>query len=290
MPNPDKLLKTLYKAAEAVRWTNGRKGRFVQLQDASEVFVAGDLHGHVGNFQAIYQAADLAKNPKRHLVLQEVVHGKFFYPGGGDKSHQLLDLFAALKCQFPAQVHLLLGNHELAQWTKRMVMKDDRDLNVAFTEGVNEAYGPVSGPAIYDGYMRLFGLLPLALRTGNRIMLSHSLPREKALAKFELRHLETDTFPPEDLTVGGSVFELLWGRDTRAENCGAFLKKVDADWLVSGHIACEAGFARPSPRHLIVDCCGNPAAYAVLPANRPLTIDDFAVCVRVIGAVPDRQS
>ena len=82
MPDPDRLLRTLYKAADATRLTPGRKGRFVQLQGASEVLVGGDLHGHLGNFQAIYQAADLAKNPKRHLVLQEVVHGKFFYPGG----------------------------------------------------------------------------------------------------------------------------------------------------------------------------------------------------------------
>jgi hypothetical protein len=284
MPDPDRLLRTLYKAADAVRMTPGRKGRFVQLQSGAEVLVAGDLHGHLGNFQAVYQAADLANNPRRHLVLQELVHGKFRYPNGGDKSHQLLDLFAALKCQFPAQVHMLLGNHELAQWTNRLVMKEDRDLNVVFTEGVNEAYGADKGPEIYAAYLRLFGALPLALRTPNRVFLSHSLPRERAIPKFELRHLETDMFPPEDLSVGGSVYELLWGRDVRAETCDAFLKKVDADWLVTGHIACEAGFARPNPRQLIVDCCGSPAAFAVLPADRPLTADDFAGCVRMIAS------
>ena len=284
MPDPDRLLRTLYKAADLTRLTPGRRGRFVPLQGATEVLVAGDLHGHLGNFQAIYQAAELAKNPKRHFVLQEVVHGKFRYPNGGDKSHQLLDLFAALKCQFPGQVHLLLGNHELAQWSNRMVMKDDKDQNAVFREGVIEAYGPDKGPAIYDAYMRLFGVLPLALRTPNRIFISHSLPREKFLARFELRHLETDVFPPEDLTVGGSVFELLWGRDTRAETCAAFLQKVESDWLVSGHIACEAGFARPSPRQIIVDCCDTPAAYALLPANRPLTADEFAASVRLLNA------
>jgi hypothetical protein len=283
MPDPDRLLRTLFKAADAVRRTPGRMGRFVQLQGAAEVLVAGDLHGHVGNFQAVYQAADLAKNPKRHLVLQEVIHGKFLYPGGGDKSHQLLDLFAALKCQFPSQVHMLLGNHELAQWTNRMVMKEDRDLNVIFTEGVVEAYGPEKGPAIYEAYLRLFGVLPLALRTANRILISHSLPREKAISKFELRHLETDMFPPEDLTVGGSVYELLWGRDTRAETCNAFLKKVDADWLVSGHIAQATGFDRPNPRQIIVDCCDSPAAYVLLPADRPITAEEFAGSIRMIG-------
>jgi hypothetical protein len=285
MPDPDRLLRTLYKAADVIRRTPGRKGRFVQLQNADEVVVAGDLHGNLGNFQAVYNAAALDKNPRRHLVLQEVIHGKQTYPGGGDKSHQLLDLFSALKCQYPDRVHMLLGNHEMAQWANRMVLKEDRDLNVLFLDGVCEAYGPTKGPEIYEMYMRLFGILPFALRTTNRVFISHSLPRQKALATFQLRHLETDAFPPEELTVGGTVYELLWGRDTRTETCNEFLKKVDCDWLVSGHISCDTGFIMPNPRQLILDCCDYPAAYALLPANRPLTAADFKASVRMVEAV-----
>jgi hypothetical protein len=274
MPDPDRLLRTLFKAAEAVRQTPGRRGRFVSLEDAAEVLVAGDMHGHLGNFQAVYRNADLANHPGRHLVLQELIHGKYLYPNGGDKSHQLIDLFAALKCQFPNRVHLLLGNHELAQWTNRLVMKEDKDLNAQFLSGVREAYGGKAAE-IYDGYLRLFSTLPLAIRTASRVFLSHSLPRQKALDRFELRHIETDAFPPEDLTVGGSVYELLWGRDTRAETCDAFLKKVDSDWLVTGHIASDEGYSRPNPQQIIVDCCDSPAAFALLPADRPLTQEEF---------------
>jgi hypothetical protein len=281
MPDPDRLLRTLYKAADAVRQTPGRKGRFVQLQDADEVVVSGDLHGHVSNFQELHRAADLANNPRRHLVLQEVVHGTLEYPLGGDKSHQILDLFSALKCQFPRQVHLLMGNHELAQWTNNKIMKNDRDLNTVFIAGVNEAYGE-KGPDIYNGYLRLFGTLPLALRTANRIFISHSLPREKFRDRFELRLLETDAFPAEDLTVGGIVYELVWGRDTRPQNLLPFLKKTECDYLVSGHILCDPGFAMPSPNQLIVDCCNRPAGYALLNCTHPLTPEEFQACVRMI--------
>lgn len=284
MPDPERLLRTLFKAVDATKQTPGRKGRIVQLQDVDEVLVAGDMHGHVANFQAIYQAADLSNNPRRHLVLQEVVHGPFCYPLGGDKSHQLLDLFAALKVQFPKQVHLLMGNHELAQWTDRFIMKDERDLNALFRAGVEEAYGAHSVD-IYGGYMRLFGVLPLALRTTNRIFISHSLPRSKAIVAFELRHLETDAFTPADLTVGGSVYELLWGRDTRVDTCAAFLKKVECDWLVSGHIAQDAGYAWPNHQQLIVDCCARPAAYTLLSTTRPLTAEEFTNSVRLLPTV-----
>jgi hypothetical protein len=78
------------------------------------------------------------------------------------------------------------------------------------------------------------------------------------------------------------VYELLWGRDTRAETCAAFLKKVDSDWLVSGHIACDAGYSRPNPQQMILDCCDSPAAYALFPADRPLTPEEFAGSVHLL--------
>ena len=105
MPAPDRMLTYLRQALTLVRATPGCRGHVVELRDCTDVLVAGDLHGHVGNFQALLKAADLGNHPTRHFVLQELVHGKFRYPAGGDKSHQLVDLFAALKCQFPKRVH-----------------------------------------------------------------------------------------------------------------------------------------------------------------------------------------
>src|SRR5438105_4121280 len=141
MPDPDRLLNTLRRAAHTCRAGPGRRGRLVALADADDVLVAGDLHGNLENFRRLLARADLGSQPRRHLVLQELVHGRFLYPAGGDKSHQLLDLLAALKVQYPHQVHMLLGNHELSQWTNRLIGKDDQDLNVLFREGVRAAYG-----------------------------------------------------------------------------------------------------------------------------------------------------
>src|SRR5438132_11586095 len=152
MPDPDRLLRTLQQAIQAFRDTPGRKGRLVRLQDVDEVMAVGDLHGNVENFRRALQKAELGTHPRRHLVLQELVHGPFRYPGGGDKSHQLVDLLAALKCQFPRQVHLLLGNHELAQWTGQAIAKGDSELNALFREGLDSAYGK-SAAEIYAVYL-----------------------------------------------------------------------------------------------------------------------------------------
>ena len=55
-----------------------------------------------------------------------------------------------------------------------------------------------------------------------------------------------------------------------------FAELMDVDWFVNGHIPLEAGFERPNSRRLIVDCCGEPAGYALLPASRPLDAEEFA--------------
>lgn len=278
MPDPERLLRTLQQAARAFRDTPGRVGHVLYPTNATEVLVVGDLHGNVENFRKILERAQLASHPSRHLVVQEVVHGTLRYPAGGDKSHQLLDLVAALKCQYPDRVHLVLGNHELSQWTARTIGKGDIDYNAIFREGVGTAYGPLASK-VYAAYLELFSLAPLALRTANRVFLSHSLPSRSKLEGFQLAILEKDLFDADQLVFGGAVHSLVWGRDTRLETVEAFLRKVDADLLITGHIPCESGYETPNERQLILDAQGALACYCLFPTDRPLVLQDLVSCV-----------
>jgi hypothetical protein len=270
MPDPDRLLRTLQRAAQSCRDTPGRRGRTVRLEGAAEVLVSGDLHGNLENFRLLMAAADLAGHPARHFVVQEVIHGPYRYPGGGDKSHQLLDLVAALKCQFPRQVHYLLGNHELAQATGRRISKGEEDLNQSFREGVATAYGPRAAE-VYAAYQQLLAVVPVALRTDNRVFLSHSLPPSSMLADFDPAALERDEPDEGDLLPGGPVHAVVWGRNNQGEHVAAFLERVDADLLITGHIPCDRGFDMPNDRQLVLDSLGTPAAYCLFPADRSLT-------------------
>lgn len=281
MPDPLRLLNTVARAVDAIVATPGRRGRSMELALADEVVVVGDLHGHIPNFQTVYKLADLAHHPRRHLVLQEMVHSKFRYPLGGDKSHQLLDLFCALKNQYPDRVHLLMGNHELAQWTGSPIMKNDEDLNALFSSGIKEAYGQ-RAPEIEAAYQRLFAVLPLAIRLPNRVLLCHSLPAARHSDRFDRAILESEEPPAEAWQPKGIIYSMLWGRDCSSANAESFLKKWDCDWLITGHIPCEKGFSTPNERQFIVDCCSSPAAYVVVPADRILTHQDILHSIHVI--------
>jgi hypothetical protein len=274
MPDPTRLLRTFEQAIRACRDQPGRRGRLVDLVQPEEVLVAGDLHGNIENFRRLLERSQLAKNPGRHLVLQELIHGPFRYPAGGDKSHQLIDLFAALKCQFPLQVHLLLANHEAAQATGQSIAKSEANLNDIFRQGVQTAYG-AHAPAVYAAYESLFAVLPLALRTPNRVFLSHSLPAASRLPSFDPRVLTQDVSEAVEFQLGGSIRALLWGRDCRPETVAGFLQKVDADWLITGHIPTAKGFDVPNERQIILDTIGTPAGYCLFPANRAVTHQDL---------------
>jgi hypothetical protein len=281
VPAPDKMLNCLRRAIDFVKSTPGRTGHYIQLQDCDEVFVAGDLHGHIPNFMSILKAADLANNPTRHLVLQELIHSEFFYPDGGDKSHQLVDLYAALKCQFPKQVHYLPGNHELAQMTGRQIAKAGGTQNAVFVEGVKHAYGAMA-PDIIRTYNDLFRMCPLALRTPNEVYLCHTVVPPRDLPTFDPMRLLEETYDDKDYQPGGISYGIVWGRDTEQTTVDTFLRKVEANFVVTGHIATSDGYQIPNTKQIIVDCASTPAAYLRFRANEPISFEQLRAGIVVI--------
>lgn len=281
MPDPDRLLRTIRCAIQAFRATPGRRGHVVHLQNATEVIIAGDMHGNFDNFRRLLDKAQLRQHPTRHLVVQELVHGTYAYPTGGERSHQMLDLLAALKCEYPSRVHMILGNHELAQLTGQKISKGDREPLELFTLGVVTAYGN-RAEEIYAAYLDLIAVLPVAIRTPNRVFLSHSLPAANRLDIFDPTVLERENLVEKDLRLGGSVHAIVWGRDVSKENVDAFLKKVDADLLITGHIPNEPGYEVPNDRQIILDSMRTPAGFCLFPVNRPLTHEELVKCVAIL--------
>ncbi|MGH7225838.1 MAG: metallophosphoesterase, partial [Gemmataceae bacterium] len=137
-------------------------------------------------------------------------------------------------------------------------------------------------PEVYGVYQELLGVVPLALRTPNRILLSHSLPPASRLDDFDPAVLERDVSTESDMVPGGSVHALVWGRDTRPETVAAFLAKMDADLLISGHVPCDDGFDTPNDRQLILDSLGSPACYCLFPTDRVLTLAELVPLVQTL--------
>jgi hypothetical protein len=282
MPDPHKLLTTIRRAVELLRATPGRKGGVITLDRAAEVMVVGDLHGNLRAFRKVLVAADLDRTAGRHLVLQELIHGPLMYPDDkGDRSHQLLDVFTALKCQYPERVHLILGNHELSELTGRTIGKEGEALNDRFRLGIQTAYGALADE-VYDAYKILFAALPLAVRTTNRVYVCHTIPDADDLDSLNLDLLAADEWPADATARRGTIYALTWGRDTSPETADRFAAMVDADLFVTGHQPCDEGFRQANHRQIIIDGTDPNPCYCLFPANLPVTVQSLLSCVRSI--------
>jgi hypothetical protein len=270
VPDPAKLLNTIKQATAHLKAIPGRSGKYVELSGCKDVQITGDLHGHLGNFKHLLQHAKLSENPERHVILQELVHGPYRYPEGGDLSHRLVDVVCAYICQFPGRVHYLLGNHELSQYTQREIAKSNENLNSLYIAGVNLAYGE-QAESIMAAYYELFDALPVIIRLPNRIVISHSLPGASRLENWTLETIKKEVFTPEDYQLGGCVHAVVWGRDTSEATTKKYLELVDADLLVSGHIPTDAGYEVPNPYQVILDGKDEDAHGLLIPTGEPLT-------------------
>ena len=117
-------------------------------------------------------------------------------------------------------------------------------LNDLFIAGVRTAYGD-RADEVYAAYLRLFAAAPLALRTPNRVFLSHSLPPASRLADFDPAVLERDDADRGRLPAGRRRPLAGLGPRHAPETAAAFLQKVDADLLVTGPHPLRPRLRRP---------------------------------------------
>jgi hypothetical protein len=285
MPDPRKVVATVRRATELFRSTPGRSGGIISLDDASDVMVVGDLHGNLMAFKRALASAALDRHPKRHLVLQELIHGPLFYPNdGGDRSHQLLDVVAALKCQYPERAHLILGNHELSELTGRVIGKDGETLNAKFMQGITTAYA-AAAVEIYEAYKALFAALPLAVRTNNRVYICHTVPDAADLDTIDFELLKADHWPETAMKRRGTIYALTWGRDTSPETADRFAAAVDADFFVTGHQPCDEGYRQANHRQIIIDGTSPHPCYCLFSTTATMTIESLLSSVRPVDVL-----
>lgn len=270
-PTAAEVVETFAQATALNRATPVRLGNVLQLGPTAgdDVLVSADLHGHRANFDAILALADLDRNLRRHLIMQEVCHGGPTYPGGGCMSHRMLEDVARLKVRYPDRFHFLLSNHELAELTEFPIMKSRKLLNVMFRLGLQEAYG-ADAEQVRSAALEFIGSCPAAARVGQTVFVSHSCPEKSDTDNFDAG-IFARPYTQRDFCDGGAIFRLVWGRDFRIANATAFAKVVNAKVLVHGHEPCPMGYRIPNDKQIIIDCCNDQAAYCLLlPTDRQL--------------------
>lgn len=247
---PQESIQLCLTGAELNRSCRYRTGNIVQLPATGRVLVAGDLHGHIRNFERIMKMADLANNPDTHVILQEIIHGGPEDDFGGCLSYQLLLDAIRCKIRFPDQVHILLGNHDTAVVSNTAVLKCGREMNRAMKDAMKRQFDEYYTDVL-NAMVDYLLSQPLAVRCTNRIWISHSLPADNAIDRFDLS-IFNRPYTPDDIERSNPVYLLTWGRRHSDEALERLAGMLDVDVFVLGHQPQELGWGRIGSNTIIL--------------------------------------
>jgi hypothetical protein len=227
-----------------------RKGNVLHLPGSGRVVFAGDIHGHRRNFERIVAFADLSAHPDTHLILHEILHGGPEDDLGGCLSFQLYEDVLRLQLHYPQQVHLILGNHDTAVINDTDVMKAGKEMNQAMKAAMKRVYAE-DFDTVLQSLREYLVTQPLAVRAPNRIWMSHSLPEDRFLDKFDPGILDR-SLHAEDCRRGNSGYLMTWGRHHGEATLERLSKLLDADYFLLGHQPQPSGWLRGGHNMLIL--------------------------------------
>ena len=282
---PQTILKLLKDGIKANSESALRRGNLIELPLKGSLIITGDLHGHRRNFERIVSFADLPNNPDRHVLLQEIIHGGPEDSQGGCLSYQLLFDAIRYKLEFPEQVHIILGNHDTSFILDNEVMKDGKEMNRAMIQAMQREYKEDALDIEMLTREYLFSQ-PLAVKTENRIWISHSLPADRFADKFNPEIFERP-LQLEDITRAGqgSGYLLTWGRNLSQELLDKMAKLFDVDLFVLGHQQQDQGWQKAGNNLIILACNHNHGHILSISLEKNYNVEQLVDCLVPLASI-----
>jgi hypothetical protein len=280
---PQTIIDLLELGTEANNADDFRRGNLIHLPSEGELVVTGDLHGHCRNFERIVTYADLQNNPDRHVVLQEIIHGGPEDSQGGCLSYRLLFDAVRYKLSFPNRVHIVIGNHDTAFINNSEVMKMGKEMNRAFRLALDREFGR-AGADVELAIKQLLFSQPLAIKCANRIWISHSLPSDRHIKKFDPKILDKQ-LNINDVVRPGSVYLLTWGRKHSQELLDKLAESFDIDTFILGHQPQEKGWCKAGDNLLIIASDHDHGCLLTINLSKSYTIEQLIDCIVPLSSI-----
>jgi len=278
------IIDLLNKGSEASYADKHRWGNLIRLPAEGSLIISGDLHGHQRNFERIVAFANLTDNPNRHIVLQEIIHGGPEDSEGGCLSYKLLFDAVRYKLKFPDRVHFVMGNHAAAFVSSSEIMKDGKEMNRALCHALEREYQQDSKD-IQQAMRKFLSSQPLAVRCDNRIWLSHSLPSDYLVEKFDPQIFQRQ-LKIGDYKKPGSAYILTWGRKHSQALLDRMAKLFDVDIFVLGHQPQEKGWCKAGKNLIIIASDHNHGCLLPVDLTKHYTIDELIDTIVPLATIP----
>ncbi len=240
-------------------------GKVLQLPARGRAILCTDLHGNLGDFQAVVAAFRQAwaetDGEAFMLFTGDLVHGPSyprrrwpehlgtFYE---DRTADLVDGFVALQQEFPGRVFSLIGNHEHSHIGGPHTRKFHKDPSE--TEHLERTVGREKALAYRD----LFRTFPIACVLGRGVVATHGTPRVLEATFEEIADVEYGGYEDRtirDMTQCPILGELFWCRNAGPLVVRRFLRRMELGGqrnrlVVYGHDPVRKGYLREGDEQL----------------------------------------
>jgi len=280
---PQTIIDLLNNAAKANFADTFRRGNLIHLPPKGALITSGDIHGHQRNFERIVNFADLPNNPDTHVILQEIIHGGPEDNKGGCLSYKLLFDVARYKLSFPNRVHTIMGNHDTAFISDAEVMKNGKEMNRSMRLAMERQFKEDTDDIVAAMKQFLFSQ-PLAVRSDNRIWISHSLPSDRLADKFDPNILDRQ-LNIDDIARPGPAYVLTWGRKYSQALLDKMAELFDVDLFILGHQPQEQGFRHVGKNLIIIASDHNHGCILPIDLTKSYTIEQLSDSIVTLASI-----
>jgi Icc-related predicted phosphoesterase len=280
---PQTILDLFNKGIQANRVDKFRKGNLICLPAKGDLIASGDLHGHRRNFERLVTFANLPKNPDRHVMLQELIHGGPVDSHGDCLSYRLLFDAVRYKLDFPDQVHFVMGNHDTTFITDGKVIKDGKEMNHSMSLAMAREFGP-DCDEIKPAMKNFLLSQPLAVKCDNRIWLSHSLPADRCIDKFDNQVFDRP-LKISDLVKPASGYLLTWGRKHGQQSLDELAKLFDVDIFILGHQPQQQGWIKAGHNLIIIASEHNHGCLLPIDLTKSYTVEQLVEFIVPLASI-----
>lgn len=302
LASADAVVEALLAGARANLNAACRRGSIDYIEPPGKLVATGDLHDNPLHFERVLRAAgmgaalghgEVSDADKRfvptdgrmaHVTLHEVIHSDRLI-AGMDFSYRVLTRVALMKAHAPEHVHVLLGNHELAQITGAGIIKDGVRSVDAFNAGVEHVFGSETD-RVHEAIGTFVRSMPLALKIHTRrgdILASHSLPPAAMMNRFDPAVLSRALTEADYEPRRGSAHIMVWGRGYDEELLEDLVERWGVYMFILGHEKVPQGAMFVAPNAVVLNSDHAQGAYLVLDLSAPPRADEAMGLVRMLA-------
>jgi len=156
-------------------------------------------------------------------------------------------------------------------------------MNVAMRSALDREFINGSGRVKLAMRQFLFSQ-PLAARCPNGIFISHSLPADRYLEKFDHRIFERP-LRINDVVKPGSAYLLTWGRNHSQQLLDKMAETLEAEVFILGHQRQESGYCRGGRNMIILASDHEHGCILAVDLSRSYTIEELLELIIPVAAI-----